>query len=147
MPGIDRCVVRPAERGDRNAIFDLARAFATSFDVTRAGFDRSFDVLVTSKDAALLVAELGDEPTVRGYVLAFRHPAFFADGPVVWVEEIMADPARRRIGVGRALMAAVDRWAVSVGARQIASATRRAAPFSTALGYDDSAIYFRRVLG
>ncbi|HMH89603.1 MAG TPA: hypothetical protein VK586_00830 [Streptosporangiaceae bacterium] len=43
-------------------------------------------------DRRLLVA--ADEGGCLGYVLGFAHPAFYANGPVAWVEEIPAyDPA------------------------------------------------------
>jgi GNAT superfamily N-acetyltransferase len=42
-------------------------------------------------------------------------------------------------GVGRALMAAFERWAAGQGCALVALATRRAAPFYRALGYEDSA--------
>lgn len=43
-------------------------------------------------------------------------------------------------------MAAVETWASEQGARFMALATRRAAAFYEALGYDESATYYRRLL-
>lgn len=44
-------------------------------------------------------------------------------------------------------MAAFERHAADRGCRLVALATRRAAPFYRALGYQESAAYFRKVLG
>jgi hypothetical protein len=39
-----------------------------------------------------------------------------------------------------------ERWAAERGAKLVALATRRAAPFYQALGYQESATYFRKLL-
>ena len=57
----------------------------------------------------------------------------------------MRADARRR-GVGAELMAGFEDWARSRGARLVALATRRAARFYLALGYEASATYFRKLL-
>jgi hypothetical protein len=43
-------------------------------------------------------------------------------------------------------MSAFEQWAVDHGCALVALATRRAAPFYRALGYEESAAYFRKVL-
>ena len=43
-------------------------------------------------------------------------------------------------------MAAFEGWAVSQGCAVVALATRRAAPFYRALGYEESASYFRKTV-
>ena len=43
-------------------------------------------------------------------------------------------------------MDAFEQWAAAEGCALIALATRRAAPFYRALGYEESAAYFRKVL-
>jgi len=43
-------------------------------------------------------------------------------------------------------MSTFERWAAGQGCALAALATRRAAPFYHALGYEDSATYFRKVL-
>jgi len=136
--------IRRAELGDCEAVFHLARAFATSFAVERSAFEVSFSALLESPDALLAVAADGEREV--GYVLGFDHYALFANGRVSWVEEIMvADDVRRR-GVGRRLMEAVEDWAKGRQSRLIGLATRRAEPFYRSLGYDESATYFRRLL-
>jgi hypothetical protein len=43
-------------------------------------------------------------------------------------------------------MRALERWAAVQGCALVALATRRAAPFYRAVGYEESATYFRKVL-
>lgn len=71
---------------------------------------------------------------------------FNANGRVSWIEEIMAAESRRRQGIGRALMDEFEKWARSRGSKLIGLATRRAAPFYDALGYEASATYYRKIL-
>ena len=52
----------------------------------------------------------------------------------------------RRQGIGRRLMEAFEAWALAREAKIIALATRRAADFYEALGYEESAAYFRKRL-
>ncbi|HEY0186645.1 MAG TPA: GNAT family N-acetyltransferase [Cellulomonas sp.] len=137
--------VRPAEPSDIDAVRLLAQAFATSFVVERAAFDRTYPALVATPDALLLVGtapELG----VTGYLLAHTHPTLLANGPVAWIEEVMVDPRARRRGIGRDLVTAAEDWARSAGARYVSLASRRAGPFYLALGYQDSAVFFRKSL-
>jgi GNAT superfamily N-acetyltransferase len=138
--------VRPAGPGDRDHVWPLARDLATSYVLERAAFGRSFALLLADPQALVLVAEdpAGPGGGVVGYLLATSHPAFHANGPVAWVEEVMVAASARGAGVGRQLMAAAEDWASRRGAAYIALATRRAAPFYQALGYDDSAVYFKK---
>ncbi|HWH96828.1 MAG TPA: GNAT family N-acetyltransferase, partial [Pseudolysinimonas sp.] len=83
---------------------------------------------------------------VAGYLLASAHLTFLANGPVVWVEEVMVGDGCRRSGVGTRLMAAAEAWAHEQGAAYVSLASRRAAAFYLALGYEDSAVFFKRRL-
>lgn len=135
-------IIRRAGPPDGPAIFTLARAFATSFAVEQAAFEQAFAELLTQPDAFLAVAESDGE--VSGYVLGFDHVTFFANGRVAWVEEIMVGDSFRRRGIGSLLMGAFEQWAAGREAKLIALATRRAADFYQALGYQESAAYFRK---
>jgi GNAT superfamily N-acetyltransferase len=136
--------IRTAVIEDRAAIFALVEQFATSFQPEPAAFDRSFQQLLKDDSAWLGIAVLGDE--IAGYCLGFDHVTFYANGRVAWVEEIMVKAALRGEGIGRALMAAFEDWARARGVKLVALATRRAAPFYAALGYEASATYFRKLL-
>lgn len=135
-------MTRRAVAKDGPNVFLLAHEFATSFAVEQAAFERAFAELLTHPEAFLAVAEADGE--VVGYILGFDHVTFFANGRVAWVEEIMVGDSFRRRGLGRLLMGAFEQWAVGREAKLIALATRRAADFYRALGYQESAAYFRK---
>ena len=137
-------MIRPAHSADRNAILQLATEFATSFAVSEPAFSAAFAAVVNAPEVHLAVADVDGQ--LVGYVLAFRHPTFFANGPVAWVEELMVDQRYRRQGLGQQLMASVEDWASGAGCRLVALATRRAAAFYSAIGYAESATYFRKLL-
>jgi GNAT superfamily N-acetyltransferase len=139
-----RCEVRRATAGDGDAVADLAAELAQSFTFSRAQFQLSYPALLAADGACLLVAADGRERL--GYLLGFRHLTFYANGPVAWVEEVVVRRQDRGRGVGRALMSAFEQWAAGQACILIALATRRAAPFYRALGYEEPAVYFRKVL-
>lgn len=136
--------IRQAELRDSTAVFGLAKVFATSFAVEQPAFELCFKALLQSPGALVAVAADGDR--VVGYLLGFAHHAFYANGPVAWVEEIMVAEEFRRRGVGRELMRYFEQWAIARKATLAGLATRRAAPFYRALGYEESAVYFRKLL-
>jgi GNAT superfamily N-acetyltransferase len=136
--------IRRATAADADTIWPLTREFATSFTPDRETFDAAFAALVARDDAFLAVGTTASGAT--GYVLAVAHPTLFANAPVVWVEELMVSEVERRSGIGRALMDAVETWARELGAAYVSLATRRAADFYLALGYEESATFFRKVL-
>jgi GNAT superfamily N-acetyltransferase len=139
-----RCQIRAADAGDADAVAGLAAELAQSFPLSRDRFHLSYPVLLAADDACLFLAVDGRERL--GYLLGFRYLTFYADGPVAWVEEVFVRRQDRGRGIGRALMGAFEQWAAGQGCALIALATRRAAPFYRALGYEDSAVYFRKVL-
>lgn len=71
---------------------------------------------------------------------------FFANGNVAWLEEIMVDEKFRRTGIGSELVKAFEQKAIDSDCKLIALATRRAADFYSAIGYEESATYFRKLL-
>lgn len=139
-----RCQIRPADAGDAAAVADLAAELAQSFTFSRAGFDRSYPALLASDSACLLLAVDGHDRL--GYLLGFVHLTFYANGPVAWVEEVVVRGQHRGRGVGRALMDGFEQWAAAQDCALVALATRRAAPFYRALGYEESAVYHRKIL-
>ena len=136
--------VRTAESTDSAALLSLASSFATSFTVDVQRFGSQLDAILLDPASVLSVAMTGGE--VVGYVAASLHPTLYANGPVGWIEELMVHPAHRRRGVGRLLVSAVERWAHGRGAVMVSLATRRADEFWSAVGYEASATYLRKVL-
>ena len=137
-------IIRPATSKDEEQVFRLARALATSFAVRREAFSSSFGEALASQSYEVIVAE--DETRLVGYVFGLHHHAFYANGLVSWVEEIFVEEASRRKGIGEQLMRAFEHRACERGSRLVALATRRAASFYAAIGYEESATYFRKLL-
>jgi len=129
---------------DADQMFTLVEHFATSFNPTRMAFDHSLNHLMNDDSALIHVVMF--ENGVVGYCLAFDHYAFYANGRVTWVEEIMVRKDLRGKGIGNDLMKSVEQWAVSRKSKLIGLATRRASLFYKAIGYEDSAIFFRKMI-
>ena len=141
--------IRPATAADAGAVAGLAERLAQSFAFSRASFDAHYPALLAAGHARLLVAVTGAEAAeddCAGYLLGFEHLTFYANGRVAWVEEVFVRGDLRERGIGRALMTGFERWARGRGCALVALATRRAAPFYHALGYEDSAAYLRKLL-
>jgi GNAT superfamily N-acetyltransferase len=136
--------IRQARVGDADGVADLAADLSKSFEFSAERFRASYPALLAADDACLLLAVNGHESL--GYLLGFRHLTFYANGPVGWVEEIIVRHQDRGQGIGRVLMNAFEQWAAEQGCALVALATRRAAPFYRALGYEESATYFRKVV-
>jgi len=138
--------IRPATAGDADAVAGLAGGLAQSFTFSRASFDAHYPALLAAGHSRLLVAVTGAGDDCVGYLLGFEHLTFYANGRVAWVEEVFVRDGLRGQGIGRALMTAFEWWARERGCALAALATRRAAPFYHALGYEDSATYLRKLL-
>ena len=140
----DQLTIRRADAGDVDGVASLAGELAQSFPFSRGRFQAAYPAVLADDGACLLLAVRGRERL--GYLLGFWHLTFYANGPAAWVEEVFVRGQERDRGVGRALMSAFERWAAAQGCSLIALATRRAGPFYRALGYEESAVYFRKVL-
>lgn len=140
-------MVRKANVQDLNRIFELVEDFASSFKPQKELFIQSFENILRADNASVFVAER--DKKIIGYSLGFIHSTFFANGNVAWLEEIMVemvDERFKRTGVGSELVKAFEQEAADKDCKLIALATRRAADFYSAIGYEESAIYFRKLL-
>lgn len=117
---------------------------AISFTVAPDAFHRSFAAILGDPDAHLLVIDV--DGRVGGYLLGFEHPAFFANGPVAWVEEIAVQGGLRRRNLGSQLMHGFENAMRDRGGRLVALATTRAEAFYEALDYERHAAYYRTIL-
>jgi GNAT superfamily N-acetyltransferase len=137
-------IVRAALPQDESSVFCLALDLAMSYRVERSSFSHAYACVLASADMHLAVACESNE--VVGYVLGTSHPAFYANGNVAWVEEIMVAEGHRGKGTGKSLMDHFEAWAKTRECRLVSLATRRAADFYQAIGYLESAAYFRKEL-
>ncbi len=136
--------LRRAEIGDEARLLSLVQEFVASFELEPDSYKMSFHRLVRNESAFVMVAEANGQ--LVGYILGFVHDTFYANGPVAWVEEIMVHSEHRRTGLGGRLMDSFESWCKSRGAILSALATRRASKFYEAIGYEESATYYRRLL-
>jgi GNAT superfamily N-acetyltransferase len=142
-------LIRRATAEDAGAVAGLAEGLAQSFAFSPASFDAHYPALLADEHACLLVAVTSADAAsddCAGYLLGFEHLTFYANGRVAWAEEVFVRGDLRGQGIGRALMTAFEQWARGRGCALVALATRRAAPFYQALGYQDSATYLRKLL-
>lgn len=137
-------MIRKANESDLEAIFELVKIFSTSFQPEKPCFIHSFNLILRDEFASLFVAEHNNE--VIGYSLGFIHDTFYANGKVAWLEEIMVRDDFRRKGVGSKLISFFEQDSKNKGCKLIALATRRASDFYIAIGYEESATYFRKTL-
>ncbi|GAB2566297.1 GNAT family N-acetyltransferase [Gracilibacillus alcaliphilus] len=133
---------RKATMQDENELFHLAKQLATSFTVNQKDFAKVLPSLLQNRDVDIIVAE--QQQQLVGYVLAFHHPAFYANGTVSWVEELYVTEECRGKAVGKRLMQEIEEAAKERGSKLMALATRRAADFYQAIGYEKSATYFKK---
>ncbi len=136
--------IRNATISDSEQLLSLAKKLATSFEVEESGFQSVFTEMLELNHVAVAVAE--EDNQLIGYVLGGYRPCFYASGNVAFVEEILVHEDFRTQSIGRRLMAHVEDWAQTKGCRLVSLATRRAAPFYLAIGYKDSATYFKKDL-
>lgn len=135
-------VYRIAVDEDRKELYPLAKGLATSYEVNEADFTRVFNSLIENPNTDLLVAEKNQ--TLIGYVFVLHHPAFYANGIISWVEELFVVDTYRGQNVGRYLMKEAEELSKARGSKLIALATRRADKFYKAIGYSESATYFKK---
>ncbi|TNJ66435.1 GNAT family N-acetyltransferase [Paenibacillus hemerocallicola] len=136
--------IRPIQAHELDDLFRLVEQFSTSFEPDKVQFQESMSQLL-SDEAAFLRVALHDSKLI-GYCLGFDHYTLYANGRVSWLEEIMVDETYRNQGIGKQLMDCFEEWTRLRKSQLIALATRRAATFYKGLGYQESAVYFRKLL-
>lgn len=133
---------RKAKEEDENELFNLAAKLATSFMVEREAFSHVFMQLMRDEKVDVVVAEMEDE--LVGYTYLLHHPAFYANGTISWVEELYVSDEYRGMAIGKQLMEEAEKLAEERGSKLIALATRRAGEFYASIGYEESAIYYKK---
>ncbi len=136
--------IRNATMDDADRILPLAAELATSFEVRPGAFRESLAGCLADQASCVLVGE--SDGQLVGYLLGFDHLTFFANGRIAGVEEVYVVPDLRGQGIGQALMERLETWARSRKAAYVIVSTRRAAAFYKALGYEETASCFRRML-
>ena len=135
-------MIRPATTNDLDEVFGLACLLSSKFVVERSAFEKAFRQLLESEDVYLNVIE--ESGKTIGYLLGWSRLAFYSNGPVGWVQEIVIHPSHRRCGFGHLLMSDFEKWMSLRGGRLVSLATRGAPEFYLALGYTESATYYKK---
>jgi hypothetical protein len=133
--------IRRATAKDAVPIKSLASSLATTFSIDSDAFNEIFE-RVSNDEGAQIFVSVDERGEINGYLMGFVHDAFFANGAVAWIEEMYVSDLARRIALERDF----ETWARGRDAKLIALATRRAASFYLAIGYEESAVYFRKIL-
>lgn len=135
---------REAVLQDEEELFSLAASLATSYKPNMNDYSTIFKDLLSDKHADIFIAET--DSRLVGYVVAFHHSTFYANGVISWVEELFVKEEFRGKKIGKKLMELVEEKAYQRDSKLVALATRRASNFYKAIGYDDSAVYFKKTL-
>jgi GNAT superfamily N-acetyltransferase len=134
----DLIEIRSATINDSSALADLS--IQLGYPTSSRQSAHRLDVILDSKDHALLMACLADD-TVIGYVHGFIAYRVGVD-PFAEIGGLVVTKEYHRRGVGRRLMAEVEDWAMQNGIRKfrIRSASHREAahPFYKRLGFTQS---------
>ncbi len=148
------CTVRAADRGDRDAWVALRAALWP--DAEPRAHAVELEALLRAADRAAAFLAFAADGTALGFAEASVRVDYVngTDGPPVgFLEGLYVAPAARRHGVGRALVAAVERWTHERGCRELASDARldNAAGHAAhrAYGFEETerVVYFRKRLG
>jgi GNAT superfamily N-acetyltransferase len=130
--------IRAMTRADLPAARDLLDQLGYKLAIEEVA--RRFAAVVSAPGHAAMVAEAAGR--VAGLVHVYARPAL-ENPPEAIVQALVVEDARRRGGVGRALMAAAEAWAIARGLRSLAlssnSARSGAHAFYHALGYRTAA--------
>ena len=137
-------IIRPATGAHRSPLFELVRAFPTSTPCSADAYSRALQAKLAAPDSCLLVAE--ENGRLVGYLAGHRHETFYAGGLTSWVDEVLVVEPFRGRGLGRQLMEAFEDWSRDAGCVQVSLATRGASAFYQRIGYESSALYFKKYL-
>jgi len=140
MPAASDLRTRPATRADVPLLLELIGALA-DYERLRGELHATADLLEEHlfgerPAAEAAIAEAGGE--AAGYALWFTSFSTFLARPGIWLEDLFVLPARRRAGVGRALLEHVARVAVARGCGRLEW---------TALDWNEPALAFYRGIG
>ena len=118
--------------------------YATSPDAERV-MRRFLADLAGSGNSFLFVAVIGDQTV--GFISGELREGSLAFRPKTWasVDDVFVEPDHRNLGVGRALLESVKKWARAKGADgvslQVAAANERGRKFYEGLGFREISIY------
>jgi GNAT superfamily N-acetyltransferase len=137
-------ILRNGAENDIDGVFTLVQEFAPAYKPDKGIFVNSLNNILKDESAFLCVAEHMTE--VIGYCLGFDFYAFYSNGRVSWLEEIMVGSNFQSMGVGQRLMDEFESWCISRKSSFINTATHSASKFYESRDYNSHATYFRKTL-
>lgn len=127
--------IQPAELPDVSDISELCDHFG--FPATEAALRNRINLIKTYPSQILLVAK-DETGKVVGWVHAYEAPSLLSDATVE-IGGLVVNQDMRQHGIGKALMTAVEEWALKRGFTEVLLATRidreDARAFYQAIGY------------
>lgn len=135
--------VRLAGMADAQLVWGFASEFPSDMVHDRDAFMTMYPRMISREDRYLAVAEVGEKAV--GYVVASIAETFFANAPVVWISEMLVDPAERLHGVGTALITAVEEWAHDRGAAWVSVVVDESIGFYESRGFRREGIHLIKV--
>jgi len=137
-------VIRKANSEDTGQIFILANQLSESININQAIFEQNFEELIHSNIHCILVAEINQ--TVEGYLSGYFHKAFYANGQVAFIDEIVVDSRLRNLSIGKRLLEEFEAIAKINKSVLISLATSGAKGFYEKLGYSSKSGYYKKYL-
>lgn len=146
-------MIRPAATADLEALAELRLALWPDEPLEQRRAEVRENLARTDGRLHTVVAVDGDDAVGFAEVsLRTDYVNGCRSSPVAFLEGIYVRPAHRRRGVGRALLAAAERWSRERGCSELASdallANRASHRFHGAAGFEETerVVYFRKRL-
>ena len=124
-------LIRKATLIDEQAIFVLANQLHERIIINENKFFEIFKSIIESEKQLLFVAELNSQ--IIGYFSSYVHSAIYANGNVMYLDEIVVDIAYRGRKIGNLLMAKLEEQAYQHSCILISLATAGAIEFYSKL--------------
>ncbi|MBL1319560.1 MAG: GNAT family N-acetyltransferase [Methylophaga sp.] len=94
--------IEQAQIDDMSDVFMLAKKLATSYEVNRLAFNKSFNCILNDPKEVVFITK--HDQSIIGNYLGTIHTTFFANGAVAWLEELYVKPDYRGFGTGMTTM-------------------------------------------
>ena len=137
-------VIRKANSDDNDCVFKLANQLSESININQEIFEKNFEELIHNNNHCILVAEINQ--IVEGYISGNFHKAFYANGQVAFIDEIVVDSRCRNLSIGKHLMEEFEAIAKINKSVLISLATSGAKGFYEKLDYSTKSGYYKKYL-
>jgi GNAT superfamily N-acetyltransferase len=116
-----RFVIRDCVEADAETIVNLVRELAVyeklEEHVKATADDLRRHLFGPDRTAEAILATVNEEPA--GFAVFYTTFSTFRGGPVGYLEDLFVRPEHRGLGVGKALLASVARWAIARGCTRL----------------------------